>query len=84
MLSFGNEGSTVTIDMIVKIPQKQEIRYVSGFWQVMKFAWMQYFLVFLFWYIVLYHGFFGYLVTSKVFECVEVSDVNTKNLKRDD
>lgn len=54
---------------------------MCGFWQVLKFAWVQYLLVFLFWYFALYHGFFGFLVTKKVFECVEVIDINTKNLQ---
>lgn len=38
-------------------------------------------LVFIFWYVALYRGFFGYLVTNKVFECVQVTEVNIKNLQ---
>lgn len=48
---------------------------------MLKFAWVQYSLVWVFWYVMLYRGFFGYLVTKKVFECVEVTDINTKNLQ---
>lgn len=64
------ESDTVTVEMVIKVPQRQEVRYLCGFWQVVKFAWCQYLLVGLFWYCALYRGFFGYLVTNKVFECV--------------
>ena len=47
----------------------------------MKFAWAQYLLVFIFWYGLLYKGFFGFLIQNKVFQCVEVMDINTKNLE---
>ena len=54
---------------------------MSGFWQLVKFAWAQYLLVLIFWYGVLYKGFFGFLIQNKVFQCVEVMDINTKNLQ---
>ncbi len=81
IIEYGSTD-TVTVKMIVKVPEKQEVMYMSGFWQVIKFAWVQYFLVWVFWYIVLYRGFFGYLVTSHVFDCKEITDVNLKNLKQ--
>lgn len=58
------ESDTVTVEMVIKVPKRQEIRYVCGFWQVIKFAWCQYFLVGIFWFVMLYRGFFGYLVTN--------------------
>ena len=33
------ESDTVTVEMVIKVPKRQEIRYVCGFWQVIKFAW---------------------------------------------
>lgn len=35
----------------------------------------------IFWYVVLYECFFGYLVINQVFETAEVSDLNLKNLQ---
>lgn len=68
--------------MTIKVPQKQEIRYQCTFWQLLKFAWCQYFLVLIFWYFLLYEGFFGYLVMMRVFESVEACDVDTTNLQK--
>ena len=76
------QSDTLIVEMIVKVPQKQEIKYVAGFWQVIKFAWIQYVLVFLFWYCALYRGLLGYLVQSKVFDCVEVTNINNKSLRQ--
>lgn len=46
----------------------------------MKMAWVQWFLTAIFWYILLYRGFFGYLVKKRVFESIEVCDINMRNL----
>ena len=48
---------------------------------MLKFAWLQYFYAFLFWYFLLYKGLLAYLVQSGVFECDEVTDLNTANLR---
>jgi hypothetical protein len=75
------ESDTVQVNMLLKVPQKQEFVYVSPFWQVIKFAWVQYCFVFIFWYIVLYEGLFGFLVKKFVFESVEVLTLNTENME---
>ena len=54
--------------MVVKIPSTQEVVYQPGFWSVIKFGWIQYFCALVFWYYVLYEGFFASLVRSHVFE----------------
>ena len=74
------QSDTLLVEMIVKVPQKQEIKYVAGFWQVIKFAWIQYVLVFLFWYCALYRVLLGYLVQIKFFDCVEVTNINNTSL----
>lgn len=74
-------SDTVNIEIIIKVPQMQEIKYICGFWQVIKFAWIQYLLVLIFWYYVLYRGFLGYLVQANVFDNVEVTNINTRNLR---
>lgn len=33
-------SDTVQVEMIIKVPKKQEIVYLSSFWQVLKFAWV--------------------------------------------
>lgn len=58
----------VDIEMIVKIPTTQEVIYVPGFWTIIKFGWIQYFCALIFWYYVLYEGFFASLVRAHVFE----------------
>ena len=54
---------------------------MTPFWQVIKFAWAQYFLVLIFWYIVLYQGFFGFMVKKGIFGSVEVLELNTNNVE---
>ena len=75
------QSDTLQIEMIVKVPQKQEIKYLTGFWEVIKFAWIQYLLVLVFWYYVLYRGILGYLAQNKVFDSIEVTNINSKSLR---
>jgi hypothetical protein len=58
----------VTIEMVVRVPQTQEVIYVPPFWSVLKFAWIQYFCALVFWYYLLYEWFFGSLIKAHVFE----------------
>jgi len=67
--------------MIVKIPERQEVRYVPGALHVFKYAWVQYFFAFLFWYFLLYEGLLAFLVQTRVFEVKEVTDLNVRNLR---
>jgi hypothetical protein len=76
------QSDTLQVEMIVKVPQKQEIKYLTGFWEVIKFAWIQYLLVFVFWYYVLYRGLLGYLAQNKVFDSIEVTNINSRNLRQ--
>lgn len=69
-------SSSVWIDMIIKVPQTQEVLYTPPFWSVIKFAWVQYFCALVFWYYLLYVGFWGKLVRSQVFNTKIVSDFN--------
>lgn len=71
----------IEFDMIVRIPYTQDVVYVPALEYVLKFAWIQYFCAFVFWFILLYKGLLNYIVTSRVFECNEVTDLNTDNIK---
>lgn len=64
VIDYGHPEYTreVKIEMVVKVPQRQEIRYVPGPLHVFKFAWVQYFFAFLFWYALLYKGLLAFLV----------------------
>ena len=54
--------------------------YVPKFWQVLKFAWVKYFASFLFFYLLLYKGFFTFIIKGGAFDTVIVSEVNLKKL----
>lgn len=68
--------------MVVRIPNVQEVVYTPGLAYVLKFAWIQYFCAFIFWWVLLYKGFLNYTVICRVFECTEVMDLNTDNIKK--
>ena len=71
----------IEFDMVVRIPLTQDVVYVPALEYVLKVAWVQYFCAFIFWFLVLYKGLLNYIVTSRVFECEEVTDLNTDNIK---
>ena len=76
------ESNLITIEMIIKVPKDQQVLYVPGLMMVLKLAWVQYFCAFVFWYYLLYKGFFNFLVQRRVFEVVEQTDLNMKNMRR--
>lgn len=46
-------------------------------------GWVQFFYAFLFWYLVLYKGLLNYLVTERVFDCTEVTELNVNNISEE-
>ena len=44
---------------------------------------VQFFYAFLFWYILLNKGLLNYLVTERVFDCTEVTELNVKNISEE-
>ena len=73
-------SNSIEIEMIVAIPKTQNVIYVPQAPYVLKMGWVQYFYAFLFWYIVLYLGLLNYLVTMRVFDCSEVTELNVNNI----
>jgi hypothetical protein len=67
--------------MIVEVPQ-QKILYVPKFWQVLKFAWIKYFSLLMFFYVLLHHFFLNYILTGGVFETVQTSEIDLKRVTR--
>lgn len=66
--------------MIIKIPPSQEVIYTPPYWSVLKFAWVQYFCAFVFWYYLLYVSFYGSLIKARVFPCTINSDFKEESL----
>jgi hypothetical protein len=62
--------------MVINIPTFQDILYIPGVFEVLKFAWIQYFSFLIIFYVLLYRGFMGFVIKSKVFDSVEISSVN--------
>ena len=46
-------------------------------------GWVQYFYVFLIWYLILVKGLLNYLVTSRVFDCSEMNELNVNNISEE-
>jgi hypothetical protein len=49
-------------------------------YEVLKFAWIQYYSFLILVYLFLYHCFYGFVIKNKVFDCVEISQVNLRTL----
>ena len=75
------ESNFITVDFVVKIPRIESVVYVPQMAQVLKIGWMQYFYALMFCYYLLYYGFLGFLVTNRVFESVDVNDLNVKHIR---
>ena len=75
--------NTIEIELIVAIPKTQNVIYVPQAPYVLKMAWVQYFYAFLFWYIILYVGLLNYLVSMRVFDCTEVTELNVANISQE-
>lgn len=75
-----SEDNYVDIEMIIDIPREQRITYAPGVWEVLKFAWIQYYSFFALLYVFLYHFFYGFIIKNKVFDSMEISEVNVNSL----
>ena len=57
--------------------------YVPQAAYVFKMGWVQYFYVFLLWYLVLNKGLLNYLVTERVFDATEMNELNVRNISEE-
>lgn len=73
----------IEIEVIVMIPKTQNVIYVPQAPYVLKMGWVQFFYAFLFWYLVLNKGLLNYLVTERVFDCTEVTELNVNNISEE-
>ena len=76
-------SNTIEIELLVAIPKSQPIIYVPQAPYVFKMGWVQFFYVALFWYLILDKGLLNYLVTMRVFDCTEVTELNVNNISKE-
>eukprot|EP00350_Pseudokeronopsis_sp_OXSARD2_P001683 CAMPEP_0170543990 /NCGR_PEP_ID=MMETSP0211-20121228/2917_1 /TAXON_ID=311385 /ORGANISM="Pseudokeronopsis sp., Strain OXSARD2" /LENGTH=198 /DNA_ID=CAMNT_0010847523 /DNA_START=410 /DNA_END=1003 /DNA_ORIENTATION=+ len=73
----------IDVEVVMIVPKHQSIFYTPLVFEVLKFAWIQYFALFVLVYVLIYWGFLGFIVKNKVFDCVEVNKVDVyKALKK--
>ena len=65
------------------VPKSQNVIYVPRPAYVLKMGWVQYFYVALFWYLILYKGLLNYLVSMRVFDCTEVTELNVNSISKE-
>ena len=75
-----SQSDFIDILVIVNIPSNQAILYAPGVWQVLKFAWIQYYSFLILVYFLLYHLFYAFVVKNKVFDSIELSQINLRAL----
>lgn len=75
-----SEDTYLDITVVVDIPREQRIVYAPSVWEVLKFAWIQYYSFLALIYVFLYHFFYGFVIKNKVFDSIEISDVNINAL----
>jgi hypothetical protein len=66
--------------MIIDIPRSQSILYSPDVYEVLKFAWIQYYSYLILIYFFLYHLFYGFVIKNKVFDSIEISSINLRAL----
>ena len=74
------QANYVDLSFVINVLKQQQILYQPNVYEVLKFAWIQYFAFFLFLYALLYHFFYGFVIRNKVFDCVELSHINVRAL----
>mmetsp|Transcript_32339 Transcript_32339/g.23884 ORF Transcript_32339/g.23884 Transcript_32339/m.23884 type:complete len:94 (-) Transcript_32339:12-293(-) len=74
------DNSLITVEVVMIIPAFQSILYTPLVFEVLKFAWIQYFALFVLVYFILYWGFWGFVVKNRVFDCVEVNKVDVHKI----
>lgn len=81
-VSYGPlDQSYVDINMIFEVPAQQEVTYVPRMWQVLKMAWVQFFTLFLVFYVLLYQLYLNFVVTGGVFDTIVKSELNLEQCR---
>ena len=78
MQPYGNVDKVV-LDLSVKIPRTQRVRYVPSILETLKHAWIQYLAILLpaIW---IFQEFIGFLFRYKILEANVVADLNNKRI----
>ena len=65
--------------MVIKVPAEQEVMYKPRLWQVLKMTWVQFFTIFLIFYIILHRLYLNFIVTGGVFDTIERPEIDYNN-----
>lgn len=66
------------VSMHIKVPTHQPIQYIPDLFETLKFAWVQYFSLFIPVFVIVYYIFFGYAVENKGFNTVITSELQNR------
>ena len=55
--------------------------YIPKFWEVVKFAWVQYFAIVIAFYYLLHYNLLNYVITKGAFDTVEVCEIDLKKCR---
>ena len=81
-VSYGSlDQSYIDVKMVIRVPAEQEVMYSPSFWQIIKMTWVQYFTIFLIFYVILHRLYLNFVVTGGVFDTIEKSEIDYKNCK---
>ena len=69
------DDKTLELDIEMIVPKLQNVFYIQGIFETIKYAWMQYFYIFLPIYIVLYFC-FKFIIRNNIFSAKIKSDLN--------
>lgn len=73
------DSNYIDVKMVFRIPQYQEVAYIPPVFQVLKLAWVQFFTLFLIFYILLYKMYLNFVVTGGVFDTIEKCELDISN-----
>jgi hypothetical protein len=83
-LERGVGGTTDTeyidIELVINVPPEQDIIYAPEVFEVLKFAWIKYYSFLLLTYMLLYRGLYAFVIKNKVFDSVELTQLNMRAL----
>lgn len=82
-VSYGpSDQSYVDIKMVFEVPAQQQVIYIPRSWQVLKMAWVQFFTLFLIFYVILHRMYLNFVVTGGVFDAIEKSELDLNNCRQ--
>jgi hypothetical protein len=75
------DQSYIDVQMVIRVPAEQEVMYNPRMFQILKMTWVQYFTIFLIFYVLLHQMYLNFVVTGGVFDVIEKSEIDYKHLQ---